>query len=160
MGTRLSLVKDRGPIRWAEISNHCERERFTALSQALNEQRLENEVSFIETEATELQNVLDEAFLKYDQIRVGGSFCEEVLRTLHHQPSTLLTIRSADALVKENGQWWPRCFLVDGMLQTVATNLTTLDLSGAVFILGVTAETRAVVAALVIFPRRDLAAPS
>lgn len=136
-------------FRWAEVSTKCERERYTSLSQALEKSGLANEVGFIEITPEEFPARLPELLKSYDQLRIGGELQELALKSVERLPSALLTLRAADSLVRDVDGWWPRNFLVEGLRGFFAQDLRTIDLSGGVFVSGVTPQARAVVAALV-----------
>lgn len=92
---------------------------------------------------------LERALREFDQIRLGGELCEEALRLVTRIPSTLLTLKCADAFVNERGDWWLRNYLVAGLQEAIAAELKGLDFNGGVFVLGSAAEARASIAALV-----------
>lgn len=140
--------EDASQVRWVELSTRCERERYTALSEELAKAGIANEVAFIEAPLAEFEPRLSEVKSEFAQIRIGGGLREIAYRTAERMPSTLLTVRSADAYVCERGEWWPRNFLVDGLQQAIAEEFGQLDLSGGVFVLGANADARAVITAL------------
>lgn len=138
-------------LRWVEIAIRARRQRFEDLSSALNEAGLGNEVSFIETSEDEFPTVLEQAKADFDQIRIGGDLQVLAPKVADRLPSLLLTLRAADALVKEGDQWWLRNYFVEGLQEAIAGEIRNIDLTGGSFILGATAEARAAVAALVRF---------
>lgn len=144
----MSEARGSSVLRWAEIAIRCDRERYTGLSELLREKGIENEVEFIETTPDDFAAVCEDAKTRFDQIRVGGALAEPAATLTDRLPSALLTLRSADALVYLDGEWWPRNFLIEGLQRSIASDLAHLDFLGGVFILGATAEARAVVAAL------------
>jgi hypothetical protein len=141
-------------IRWVEISDLPQSQRFQALAQFLNENGFENEVSFLPATQLNFPEVVVNAEREFDQIRISGSLCQFVTEISDRLPSLLLSLKAGDALVQkaikpELPDWWPRNFLVDGIARTLVTDKRNLDLSGAVFLLGAGCESRAAVAALV-----------
>ena len=135
--------------RWIELSTSCERERFTALSEALNKSGLLNEVEFKEIQPGEFDEAIKEACAKFDQVRIGGDLCELAAKNSERLPSSIMTLKTVDSFLKEHGQWWPRNFLFEGVQQSLVNDVENLDMSGFVFILGATADARAVIGALV-----------
>jgi shikimate 5-dehydrogenase len=144
-------------IRWIELSTTCERERFTALSEALKIAGVANEVEFREIKPNEFDKALKECCASFDQIRIGGELCELAAKNPERQPSTILTLKAVDSYVREAGaqntknhaSWWPRNFLFEGIQHSLVNDVVNLDIGGAVFVLGATAEARAVIGALV-----------
>lgn len=137
------------PVKWVEISDCCDRKRMMALSEEMTAAGLENSVTFIECGPDGFGKALDEAERTVDQIRVGGGLREIAAQFTNRLPSLILTLRSVDAFVQENGQWWPRNFLLDGLGSSISEDLTKLDLTGAVFVIGANADARAAIAAFV-----------
>ncbi|MES2963257.1 MAG: hypothetical protein V4760_05160 [Bdellovibrionota bacterium] len=134
-------------MRWCEVGNDHSKVRFEALSQALTKAGVENEHSFIEFTG-DPEKVFREAE-KFDQVRLSGEAATRIMSYAPRTPSTLLPLRAADAYVKEkNGQWWPRCFFVDGLNRTFAHTSLDLDFSSGVFILGANPESRWLIASL------------
>lgn len=136
-------------MKWVEISTKCERERMTALSQAMVRAGLENEVSFLEITPDQFPDVLAEAQGQYSQIRLGGEFRVQICYMVNNVPSSLLLLHTADALVFDGQKWWPRNFLIEGMQRALAQDVIDLDLSAGVFILGAVADAKPLVAALI-----------
>lgn len=138
-------------IKWCEISDRAsgpEQKRFNCLDEELRKCGLETELSFVSGTGDDLAAALEQARATMSQIRVSGRLGPKVLSLLERIPSSLLSLKSCDALVCDRGEWWPRFFLVEGLNQTLASDASTLDLGGSVFILGATTEARAAVAAL------------
>lgn len=122
--------------------------RFETLNAEIRSLGLEATLESITCEASQIEQVLLEAQRKFDAIRISADASHLVLKTLAALPANIATLRAADSLVKENGAWWPRCFIVDGLNQTLSSSVTNVDLGGAVFILGAGSRARAVIAAL------------
>lgn len=136
-------------MRWCEISGRPSRERYTALSELMTEQGVENQVEFITATEEDFESVATQAMRDFAQIRVGRDLMRDALRVGVQMPSLQLNLRAADCLAKDRqGKWWPRCFLADGITRVFADSGLSVDLSGDVFIVGANAETRAVVASL------------
>ena len=141
-------------MRWVEISDHPQLQRFQTLAHFLNETGLENEVIFLKATKQDFPEIVAKAEQEFDQIRIGGSLCQYVTEISIRLPSLLLSLKAGDALVQKARKpnlpdWWPRNFLVDGIVRALVTDKRSLDLSGAVFLLGAGCESRAAVAALV-----------
>lgn len=138
-------------LRWAEISTEPDRARFEALSAALAAAGLDNQVEFIKADAGSFPEALREAQASFAQLRIGGGLRARVPEIIENFPSTLLSLRMADAFARAAGAerpWWPRCYLDEGFRRSLISDVRTFDLSGAVFILGATLEARAAIAAL------------
>lgn len=148
-------------IRWCEIAEYHERERFEALSQAITKAGVENEVSFLMIDGEEFPVLLERAKSQFQQIRLSGSASEDVLALTPVLPSSTRILGCADALCRENEAWNPRNYLIEGLGRAFAKT-SSLDLTGGVFILGATPETRALVAALtrIGFNRFNIADPN
>ena len=144
-------------VRWIELSTACERERFTALSEALKIAGVANEVEFRDIKTSEFEEALNECCANFDQIRIGGELCELAAKNPERQPSSILILKAVDSYVKETGSqnmkgqvsWWPRNFLFDGIQHSLVNDVENLDMGGVVFVLGATAEARAAIGALV-----------
>jgi shikimate 5-dehydrogenase len=139
-------------MRWCEIGvrgkNRSSSLRFEALSEEIRRLGFENEFETIECDQSEIANCLDKAKSSFQQIRFSDDAGAWALPLLTRIPASIATLRSADSLVCENGDWWPRFFLVDALNHTLAAEPKTIDLTGSVFILGATNKARAAVAAL------------
>ena len=134
-------------MKWVEIADFHEKERLETLSLALREAGLENEVTFKTSNQEELAQALKEAKAEFSQIRIGGDLCNHVLEHFSNIPISPKQIGFADAIVCENGEWWPRNFISEGIHRAVVSDIKNLDVGAAVFILGATCEARAAVAA-------------
>ena len=151
-------------IQWAEISAFPEKLRYQTLSAALTSAGFPNEVSFIESDDAGFDRVLEEAQAKYAQLRIGDSLGHCIERTANRKSSVMHALRIADAYVQTSVDgapvraaeksgiagvsWWPKNYLVEGIQQAVVSDIESLDLSGAVFVLGAGAQSRSAVAAL------------
>ena len=145
-------------VQWAEVGTHCDEIRFRALSKAMNDAGFTNQVSFITGSEDEFATKLNEATAKNKALRLGGSYCLQAARAMHIVPRVLMSIGAADSLTppsdKEHAglkseDWWPRCFLADGLLRLTVTEIKKVDLGGGVFILGTGCEARAAVSAMI-----------
>ena len=120
------------------------------LQRALANAGVENEIRFVQSDASSLRAKLDE--LKAEgihHVRFGGSLPEAVPSCFDNWPSTMLSLKAADALVPdEEGRWWPRNFMQEGLQRLAAIDLGNLDLTGGAFLVGATPATRSIVAAL------------
>jgi shikimate 5-dehydrogenase len=138
-------------LRWCEISDRTDefaKVRFQILNEELRKAGLDTEFKLTVAEPTNLQEILDQARSTSAQIRFSGRLGKSVIPLLERLPSALVSLKACDSLVCENGDWWPRFFLVEGLNQTMATDAAALDLAGSVLILGATSEAKASVAAL------------
>ena len=147
----MSAVSSDSPKRWcviAEPTRVREESRFVALDEALKKSGLQTEFHFLISTQDELPAKLEQVKSEYSQIRFAGEVGSWTLPLLIRLPSALMSLKSADALVCEGGDWWPRLFMVEGLNKMFANDAGTLDLGSSVFILGATMEARAAVAAL------------
>lgn len=144
-------TKFTGPeVKWAEISDKCERERFLALSQELKSAGVPNEVSFIECDEAEFPEVLDRAKGEFSHLRIGGALRETSLQHCQKVPSSVLTLKLIDSFVKEkDGAWWPRCFIGDAIMQSISEDMKNLDLTAAILVVGAGPDARAAISAFV-----------
>jgi shikimate 5-dehydrogenase len=137
-------------VKWVEISTRAERERFTALSTLLKESGVQNQVSFIECGEEEFGAVLTQAMRDYDQVRIGGHHKQNAYQCSTHLPASVQTLKVVDAFVKgKDGEWWPRCFLGDAIMESISEDMTKLDFTGAILVIGAGADARAAVSAFV-----------
>lgn len=147
-------------VRWVEISPDPERARFQALSRALAQAGLDNQVEFIEADAQNFNQELSGAFRGFDQIRVGGELRTLAPSVLESLPAEVLSLQIADAFVRDPavaGKWWPRCYLAEGIRREIVSGAQIaagdlagkkdFDFTGAIFLLGETSEARAAVGA-------------
>lgn len=96
-------------VRWVEITDtESEKIRFDCLRRELSQAGIENEFEVLKVDADSLAATLAEAKHKYNQIRLGGSLREAVVALSEKMPTSLLPLKCADALVRADGQWWPR----------------------------------------------------
>lgn len=137
--------------RWAEISEEPDEIRYAALSAALRSSGIDNQVEFIKTDSDGFAQELNRAKERFGQLRVGGRLRGLVPAMVDSLPSTLISLKMADAFVpvgEGRRVWWPRCYLEEGFRGALIAEVGEFDISGAVFILGATLEARAAVAAL------------
>lgn len=135
-------------MKWAEISDQGEQKRFTALSQALTEFGIENEFQFLEATPETFDAVLKSAKRDFQQLRIGGSFCTQIVDKLDSFTVLTKQIGAVDALLHLDGAWWPRNFLSEGVHRAAINDVPKLNLTGAVFVLGTGWKARAVIGAL------------
>jgi hypothetical protein len=135
-------------FQWAVLSDIDERVRYDVISAELNKIGFQNSFSFVLCPAPEITVAVNEAQKKYSAIRIGGGLRNLVADFSPMLPSMMFALKSADALVIENGSWSPRNFLLEGLQQTFAQAVASFDLHGSVFIIGATPEAKAVVAAV------------
>jgi hypothetical protein len=138
-------------LRWCEISDHCDKVRFEALSAAIKTAGRENSVEFIETTQGGFAEALLKAENEFDGIRLGGEASEWIFSQTERMPSLTASLQCADAIASEKTaagvRWWSRSFLLDGLNRTLASAGTTPDISGSIFILGAKPVSRILVAA-------------
>jgi shikimate 5-dehydrogenase len=130
------------------ISDFQDEPRFKILDETLKAAGVETEFTHVKATPETLGEAIDEARATQDQIRIGGRLGGHVLPLLSRLPSSVLSLKACDALVCENGEWWARFCLVEGLNHTLAQDAAALDLGGSVLILGATPDARATVAAL------------
>lgn len=136
-------------MKWVEISDQVEPGRLSALSRALEESGCANAVESIQVDRDGFANVLKDAKTRFDQIRVGGDLRSVAAEFVERMPSSILTLKIADAFVFENrGSWWPRCYFAQGLRRSLVTDIGKLELDGAAMILGSGPEARAGASAL------------
>ena len=139
-------------MRWCELAfndaNRATTKRYELLNEELRALGVETEFEAVQCSKADLEPTLEKLRADFQAIRFSGETGPAVLPFLTRIPASISTLRSADSLVCEDGNWWPRCFLVEGVNQTFADDKSSIDLSGSVFILGATSKARAVVAAL------------
>lgn len=139
-------------MRWCEIALEqrvqSRRRRFEKLNEEFRACGVASSSEILSATEQTLESVLEQAKQTYEAIRFSPEVGSLVLKTLTQIPAGVATLKTADALVKENGTWWPRCFLVDGLMQTFSSSVTSVDFTGSVFLLGAGGKTRAVAAAL------------
>jgi shikimate 5-dehydrogenase len=140
------------PVRWCEIAEQCDRQRYTLLSEALTAHGIDNELHFVEVEQDQFIETATQLMLEFDQIRIGDKFSRLAMNLTAHHPKDLLALQSVDALVKThdvNGSlWWPRNFLSDGIVRVIAEGQSDLDFSRPVLLTGARSTSRSVIAAL------------
>lgn len=138
-------------LRWCDLTDRTDelaRSRFQILDEELKKAGLQTELVFETADPANLRGVLDRARSSFAQIRFSGRLGTSVIPLFDRLPSALISLKACDSLVSENGDWWPRFFLVEGLNQTIASDAAALDLGGSVLILGATSEAKATVAAL------------
>ncbi len=151
-------------LRWAEISDRSEHDRYQTLSSVLNEAGFPNEFSFIEADAERFSEVMKEAQSQFGQLRIGGELCRLVHLSANHMSTVMLALQTADTYAQmkadgafvrtqeegggESATWWPKNYLCEGIRRALISDLKAVDFSGGVFVLGAGAEARSVVAAL------------
>lgn len=139
-------------IKWAEIADFSETIRMKTLSLALTRAGLENEVTFLGANRTNVADVVKQAQKEFSQIRIGGDLCADVLDLFENVPIAPKQIGAADSLLLIPGpkgrQWWPRNFLTEGFHRAIVNDVKSLNTSSAVFVLGTGWEARSAIAAL------------
>lgn len=137
---------------WCEIGfrerTAFETSRFEKLNSELKALGLESSFELITCTPETLDATIETAKSRFDSIRFAGEAGTSALKNMTQVPAGIATLRTSDSLLKENGVWWPRCHLVDGINQTFAASESNIDIGGSVFILGAGSKARAVIAAL------------
>ncbi|GEM_PF-5131307 len=137
-------------FKWVELGEGEPDRRFLILERVMNENGLENKFDWsLLSPEQDLRDRIQELSGQHTQIRVSGAWRDRVKDAIDTWPATLLTLKSADALVCDNQIWWARNFLSDSIQILIAEQLNGLDLSSAALLIGATPETRAAIHALV-----------
>ncbi len=140
-------MSEKPVIKWAEIASQGSRLRFDYLSKFLTDAGIPNKLDYIECSAEDFPKKIREVMATYDHIRVGSPFGEKVPLEVDQLPMVTLTQKAADCLIKEEGRWWARSMLTEGLAREVAV-VKRLDIAETAFIIGTGASCRAVIAAL------------
>ena len=136
-------------FRWCEICEVRELSRAGAIAEFLQESGVEQEFTFFQSEISDFRKTFENAVSAgFSHIRIGGDLRDHCLQISEQWPANMLSVRSADAMVLIENQWWSRNFLIEGLVRVLNESTHSPDLSYSVLVIGATAETRAVVAVL------------
>lgn len=136
-------------MKWVEIGIDSSTERFSALSEYLKENNLENELDFVEATPSEFEEKLHQCMEKYDAIRIGRGLGEVVVGCFKHKSATMSLLKSADSLVKVDDRWWLRSATYHSLQKKLSQIGEQLDLDSSVLVVGAGAMARVAVASFV-----------
>ncbi len=138
-------------LRWAVIrEEETEPPRFAIVSEVLREAGIENELIHVSCSVDDFPAEVER--LKSEgvkELRLLGRIGEAVPRFFENLSSLMLTVKCADSLSYDGERYWPRNHLYQAFQRIIANDLHDLDLGGAAFVIGASAEARAAVAAFV-----------
>ncbi len=150
-------------MKWTEISDSPHTKRFELLSEELKLSGIEN--SFVATElpvefrdpgffsneegCDQFRNFVNQFKLKYDQIRVGGFFRENIDLFSHEYPAELMQIRVLDSLVKSQDRWWPRNQQFHAFISVMIHEIKKFDFSAPILVVGANADSKTMISALI-----------
>lgn len=130
---------------WVELSTSCDRNRFHKLSEWMSQNQIENRVEFVETTLDNFAAEIEVAKKNYKQIRIGGELRTAIREVFVSLPSNIMTIGSADGILWNGQDWWPRNYLIEGISRSLSMDVKGLDTSQGAFISGTTPDCRALV---------------
>lgn len=135
-------------FKWVEISLQKNEARYKILSDFLRENKLENTVEFLEPTIKKFPQALEEAYRKYDGIRIGRGLGEAVLLHLSNHSMMVDKIKAADAIVRSENNWFLRTNAVDGFIRVLKAIGEKFDFDSSVLIVGSGAAARVATTAL------------
>jgi shikimate 5-dehydrogenase len=121
--------------------------RFEFLRDFLKEKGHSIQFDFVTAENEDLGEVIQRLMKEYNHIRVSTPFGEKIHAFVKAVPMATMIQKSSDCLVYDQGQWWARSMLAEGLIREMAM-LKNLDISDSALIVGAGASCRAVIAAL------------
>lgn len=137
------------PIKWVEIALPNSKDRFTYLSEVLNQMGVPNEAHFIEGSRDNLAAQIAEAKKNFDHIRIGSPFTELAFDPKTELTATVQVVKAVDAFTKDDvGNWWPQSILFEAFIHGLAHRIKALDLNSSVLMVGAGGAARAVLSAL------------
>ena len=134
-------------MKWAEVGVDTA-VRAQHLSRFLKEQGISNELETVPAPTEDLLDALKGFKQKYDQIRFSSSFGTRVMGVLEGKPIQERVMNACDALVKEDGEWWPRSFLFEALGHIFVDSGLQIDLETSALIIGTGSAARVSTAAL------------
>jgi shikimate 5-dehydrogenase len=134
-------------MKCLEIGGSSQRLRFDFLASYLKGLGHSVEFDYIETTQDAFPEKIEQAMLQYQHIRVSSPFGEKVHEFVNAVPMDTMTQRSSDCLIFDQGEWWARSMLSEGLVRELAS-MKKLDISETAMIVGAGASCRAVIAAL------------
>lgn len=136
-------------LKWIELSTHTSKARYECLSEQLKKQGVDNEFEHFEFSTEEEWNkILDEHEGTVQGIKLGRGLGEAILKRYPNHSVHINRLGSADCLIYEDGRWWPRSSIYNGLLQVFAGVGEKLDLNSSALIVGAGAMARTIVAVL------------
>ena len=123
-------------FKWVVIGKTTVEKRYEYLSEALSHLGVINEVSFIKSSQESFSDDVKRAMLSFDSIRVEEPFCNKLPDCFEGVPSQIMIIKSADAVIKDLGRWWPRSLLGEGLRRAIIHSKIDIDYTGLGLLIG------------------------
>lgn len=134
-------------MKCVEIGGSAQRLRFDFLASYLSGLGHTVKFDYIESSQDEFPRKIEQAMREYQHIRVSSPFGEKVHEFVNAVPMDTMTQKSSDCLIFDQGKWWARSMLSEGLVRELAS-MKRLDISETAMIVGAGASCRAVIAAL------------
>jgi len=141
-------MSEKNICNWAEISRVKHASRYDFLSAKLNAAGLKNKVTYFDFPTSEFDLEIDKIKAQYDQLKIGSPYGEILANALSQSALISFSLQSCDALMKQDGKWWPRSFLEVSFVETMIREFGTLDIDASAIIIGCGTSARAVFSAL------------
>jgi len=81
-------------------------------------------------------------------VRFSPENSETVLQQFPHLPTAVRWLETADILILENGEWWPRLGIYDSLRKIIIENFRDLDIGLHCYVIGASHRGRAAMAAV------------
>ena len=134
---------------WAEIALRPDKIRFDCLSQFLQDSGVPNRVEYFEVKTEDqLVTIVEQLKKTKDQIRIGPPYGPVIGSSVIQNTSISLSLKTADALLKQEQEWWPRSCLQDSFVRVLARYVKKMDIESKALIVGLGAKARAIVLGL------------
>ncbi|MCB0363525.1 MAG: hypothetical protein KDD35_12425, partial [Bdellovibrionales bacterium] len=135
--------------RCTELALSPQHDRLQLLAKSLRESGFSNSYEQFPVKLEDFEERLQEATQKFQGIRIGSPFGELVTRSFVHEPAMMMSLGSADMLIKASGKWWTRSALFEAFHHLLSQYGDQLDCNASALIVGAGAAARIAVAALV-----------
>ncbi len=123
--------------------------RWNLLVQCLQEIGVSSSYQKIETQDENFEEVLGSVLKKrFVGIRIGSIFGERLMQSFPQEPALLLSIGSADTLIKIHNQWWPRSLLYEALHYLLGYLGKEINFTSSALIVGAGSEARVAIAVL------------
>lgn len=133
---------------WAEISRVSHRERHEGMLQALERFGVSHKALHLTPEPADFEEALKDACKGAQALYFRPPFLHTVPGSLHGRRSLVDWLRARDALLLEDGMWWPKNHLYEALPKYFTLYEMPIDPGGGGMVLGGGGRGRTAVAAL------------
>lgn len=134
-------------MKCVEVGSGASKFRYEFLARFLAAKGHQVQFDFVQCSPENFPAEIQRLMKDYQHIRIATPFGEKVHEYVSAVPMATLTQKSSDSLIFDQGQWWARSMLSEGLVREIVL-MKNLDISESALIVGAGASCRAVVSAM------------